>query len=737
MGRTLVVCVIATGLCWFSVPPSSSAQPPAKPPPLERPTIITRYQIEASLDAEHKRIAGRERLVWLNDSNDDIRELQFHLYLNAFKNSDTTFMSESKAQRRGFGQGINAFDFKHWGHIDVTSVRTAQGEDLTGRLEFIQPDDGNPYDETVLRVPLPAPVPPRGHIDLFMEFVAQLPQVFARTGFRRDFFLVVQWFPKIGVYEEAGERGRPTGGWNCHQFHATSEFYADYGVYDVTLTVPSTFVVGATGGVPRRRQDNGNGTTTYNFYQEDVHDFGWTAGPDYVRVERPFLARRQVSEQELTDMVRILGLPREQVQLSDVNVILLTQPDHREQIDRHFRAVFQAIKYFGLWYGRYPYSTLTVVDPPRGADAAGGMEYPTFITAGTEWWAPGRVLSPEGVTIHEFGHQFWYGLVANNEFEEAWLDEGINSYSTSRVLETAYGPNHSYERFFGIPIPGQRWLEVRLPYFPFAAVDPVPLGSYLQQHPHHEWQRRWSRYIVNAEFDVMRRSAWEYLHANSYRTNAYDKPMLMLHTLENYLGRELMARVMRTFHQRYRFRHPTSQDFITTVNEVTGLDLRGYFNQVLYGSGVVDYAVTELTSGPVEDRQGVYDQGGRRVTIEKPERSESPKLYETVVVVQRLGEVAFPAKVEVVFENGHRQHEHWDGAYRWRRWRYLKPERAVSATVASGTLDPSGPNRPVFLDVDLINNSRTRKANHLPAERWSAKLMFWIQNLLHTLSTLS
>jgi hypothetical protein len=716
------------------MPPAHPAQPLAAQP-LDHPTIITRYRIEASLDVERKRITGQQRLVWLNDSNDEIRELQFHLYLNAFKNVHTTFMTESRDQRRGFGQGINAFDFKRWGYIDVTSIRTAQGEDLTGRMKFIQPDDGNPSDQTVLSVPLSTPVPPQGLIDLSMDFVSQLPQVFARTGFRRDFFLVVQWFPKIGVYEEAGERGRPTGGWNCHQFHAASEFYADYGVYEVSLTVPSNYVVGATGGVARSQKDNGNGTTTYNFYQEDVHDFAWTASPHHIRVERPFVAREHVSERELAEMMRVLRLPREQVELKDVKVILLIQPEHKDQIDRHFRAAFNAIKYFGLWYGRYPYDTLTVVDPPRGADAAGGMEYPTFITAGTDWWSPQRVHNPEGVTIHEFGHQYWYGLVANNEFEEAWLDEGINSYSTSRVLETAYPPAYLYEQFFGIPLAGRRWLEITLPYVPFANVDAVPLGTYFQHIPHHEWQRRWTRYLANARFDVMQRWAWKYLYADSYRTNSYDKPMLLLHTLENYLGRDLMARVLRTYHQRYRFRHPTTQDFINTVNEVTRLDLRGYFEQVLYGSGVVDYAVTELRSEPVVEREGVYDQNGQRVILAKSD--QPPQTYESVVVIRRRGEVTFPVKIEVVFENGRRQSEHWDGAYGWHKLRYVRPERVVSATVFSGTLDPSGPNHPLLLDVNFTNNSRTLTPNHLPAQRWTAKLMFWIQNLLHQLSLFS
>src|SRR6185436_2466977 len=109
-----------------------------------------------------------------------------------------------------------------------------------------------------------------------------------------------------------------------------------------------------------------------------------------------------------------------------------------------------------LWYGRYPYRVLTVVDPASGAAGAGGMEYPTFITAGTTFLSnrgPLRGLRAlENVVVHEFGHQFWYGLVANNEFEEAWLDEGFNTYSTGKVLETAYGNEVLPLRVAGVPI---------------------------------------------------------------------------------------------------------------------------------------------------------------------------------------------------------------------------------------------------------------------------------------------
>ena len=194
-------------------------------------------------------------------------ELQFHLYLNAFKNLKTTFMKESGGSSRG-----HLLEKDAWGWIDVKRLAIDGGADLTRSIRFIQPDDGNTDDQSVISVPLPAPVAPGASIRLNIDFLAKLPRVFARTGFRQNFFLVGQWFPKIGVWEQAGERYATKSGWNCHQFHANSEFYADYGRYDVTITVPSGFVLGATGVVTEKRDDAASKTSTYRFAQEDVHD---------------------------------------------------------------------------------------------------------------------------------------------------------------------------------------------------------------------------------------------------------------------------------------------------------------------------------------------------------------------------------------------------------------------------------------------------------------------------------
>lgn len=356
------------------------------------PRIVT-YKISVSLDPVEKMLNGKETLTWRNTSTDRVGELQFHLYLNTFKNSQSTFMKESGGENRGFKLSEGG-----WGWIDVISMKTADGEDLTGRIAFIHPDDDNAQDQSVIRVPLSKPVTPGQTIQLNIDFRAKLPRVFARTGYYQNFYMVGQWFPKIGVYEAAGQRFATKGQWNCHQFHSSTEFYADYGVYDVDMTVPKEYVVGAT-GLLQNMKENADGTKTVSHHAEDVHDFAWTASPTYL---------------DLSDQWR------------DVKIRVLMQPQRAHQAERYLESAKAALELFDKHVGKYPYPNLTIVDPAFGATGAGGMEYPTLITAGSMWGLGKSVKLAEMVTVHEFGHQYWYGLVGNNEFEEAYLDEGFN-----------------------------------------------------------------------------------------------------------------------------------------------------------------------------------------------------------------------------------------------------------------------------------------------------------------------
>jgi hypothetical protein len=687
---------------------------------------IVRYQISAKFDPATKKVAGHYNLAWWNHTEDSIPDLYFHLYLNAFKNMDSTFLREASISRRRslLKEWKAEPEGQKWGWVDVNKLQIVGGADLTPAITFAHPDDDNAADQSVIRVPLPQPVPPHGSLELSVDFTSKLPRALARTGYDGDYILVGQWFPKIGVYEAAGERGRKEGGWNCHQFHANTEFFADYGAWDVDLTVPSNYVLGATGFL-RRTQNNPDGTTTYYFHQEDVHDFAWTASPHFIKLTRTFAWGREVRGDELANWARILNLPADQVALRDVSVTLLLQPDHRSLADRYFRAAFNGLKYFGLWYGQYPYDTLTLVDPQRGSNT-GGMEYPTFITCGANFWPGEHSFSPEGVTVHEFGHQFWYGMVGNNEFEEAWLDEGFNTYSTGKVLETAYGQGCSYQHVFGMPFLSYPWFDVGLPQFPFAGVGDIPLGTYFGCVGTPQRTSGRAGYLEHAKDDELVRNGWQYVDGMSYGVNSYTRPGLVLRTLESYLGPETMVRVMRTYQQRWRYRHPDTRDFIDVVNEVSGQNMNWFFDQFFYSSNLADYEVSGLRSEPLGGKVGAYDGNGKRNTyLEQDaakiaEKSKS-KLYRSTVVVRRLGEALAPVDVVIRFDNGESLERNWDGKYRWVKFVFDKPSKVTSAEVDS--------QRKLALEANFTNNSRLAEPDNRAAAKWYVRWIFWLENL--------
>jgi hypothetical protein len=713
LGRSAALSIAGAliAACLFSAQPSS-ADATCSP--------VVWYKIEAALKLDERQrptiVEGRQLLTWLNDSPDTVGDLQFHLYLNAFKNQKSTFFIESSGRSRG-----QAFQAGEWGWIDINSMKVEDGEDLTAKMEFIHPDDENSDDQTVVRVPLAKPVAPGARITLDIEFTSRLPRVFARSGYWGQFAMVVQWFPKIGVWETVGARRVEKAGWNCHQYHANSEYYANFGVYDVNLTVPPVYKdrIGATGKLKSQR-DNQDGTITYNYYQEDVHDFAWTADPNYIKVVRTFKPGEHVTSQEIDELAGRLGLPKEQLALKDVDVTLLIQPEHESQIDRHFKATFNSIKYFGLWYGKYPYDTLTVVDPPYGGHGAGGMEYPTLITAGTRWW-DGRDQNPEGVIVHEFGHQFWYGLVANNEFEEPWLDEGFNTYSTGKVLEVAYGADSIPLTIVGIPFT----------YFPMSI--PHPIEDRLM--------------TLEGRFnDPILTQSWKFSDQTSYGINSYPRTGLTLRTLERYLGSDVMARIMREYHQKWRYRHPTSQDFFDTVNTVSERDMNWFFDQFVKGVETLDYEISEVTSERVRNKGGAYDAEGekRELPVEEDEPDSGP--CETVVTVRRVGEAYFPVELIFRFEDGtsvaaipvsfregiiEYQLKDTNGREWSDSWAVKDPWKKFSLTTDSKLREARiDPRDMVLLDANMTNNSWTPGTGIYVATRWSSGALFWFQAVL-------
>ncbi len=683
------------------------AQEAGAPPP----SPVLRYEIWVSLDDGAKMLHGREDIVWTNRSGVPVGDMMFHLYWNAFKNEASAFLEEARAESM-FGRGAAPKDGE-WGWVDVTDIRLADGPDLKPTMEFVTADEPvHPGDETVMRVRFPQPVEPGGNVRLHLEFQSKIPRTVARSGYYKSSYFIGQWFPKPGVYE-------PGKGWNCHAYHETSEFFADFADFDVHITVPQGFQVGASGKQESVETDQSAKTATYNFRQSMIHDFAWMADPRYLKVERDFVGGREITPAEYEETAALLGLPVGEVKLPDVKMILLIAPEHRGQIDRHFKALTAALKYYGLWYGPYPYETITMVDPPFRT-GSGGMEYPTLFTAGTSLITSSDVLSPEGVIIHEFGHGYWYGLVANNEFEEAWLDEGINTYSTGRVAAKAYGAGAVA-----------------------AEINGIPLASVMSMPKSFDFETDRLAAINVVRFDPVVTPSWRFYSAMSYGANVYMRASTLLNTLERFLGEPAMARVMRTYHMRWRFRHPTTEDFVAVVNEVSGRDMTWFFNQLFLNTLNFDYGIASCSSveKPAQIR-GVHGAEGKKEEMTSARireleaeagKAKTPAVYVTTVTLRRFGEARLggDARVKLVvgFEDGSRETREWDGQARWTRLEFTNPAKAAWARI--------DPDNVWLIDSNLANNSFRVVAAKRGLGGLFARVLFMIQNILQFASSFS
>ena len=626
------------------------------------------YDIDVTLNPATRTITGRETITFRNTGAIAAYSIRLHLYWNAFRNTDSTWLRQRALAGDHPFATQPADDF---GYADITSLLSVDDTgavlaDLKPALRFISPDDKNLDDRSLTSAALPAPLEPGETMRLRVEWTARPPKNFDRTGVLGDYFFVSQWFPKLGVFEE--------GGWTAHQFFANSEFFSNFGAYDVRMTVPSGWLLGAT-GVEQSQADAGAGQTTHRYVQAGVHDFAWTTSPDFVEHRERF---------------EHAGLP-------PVDMRLLLQPEHAGQADRHFAATAAALRYYGEWFGAYPYGHITIVDPVYQSQS-GGMEYPTLFTAGTRWLSPRGTNNPEGVTIHEAGHQFWYGLVANNETERAWMDEGFNEFADSRVQSVAFDPHHPEQRFFGGFVPWQ-----------FTDIA-------LKRATDTNWMNTYRR---GGDRDALSTPTF-LLWPGTHQALSYHKTALMLHTLERRLGWDPLQKVLATYFDRWKFKHPQPEDFFAVLNEVTGQDLTWFVDQVYRSSNRFDYAIESLTSAAVTSR-GLMDSEEGLVFGERSE----PGVYRTTAVVRRLEAGQFPVDVLVTFENGEQAREAWDGIARWKAFTFDRPVKAVSVQV--------DPERVLLLDTNFTNNSRTlAPAADAAATKWSLRWMVWLQDIMMT-----
>lgn len=603
---------------------------------------IASYDITARLDNDTKTLSAHQKVTWRNTSPDTLYELRFYLYMNAFEGYQSSFIAWQDGEV--FGQSLEQWKDHEWGSIDIISMVDNTGQEHSDRQIYLQDLDHNRHDRSIVSIALAQPILPGDTATYDMDFVVKMPKLIARAGYSlADYYLFVHWFPQVCVYEE-----RPSGtwGWNSHQFVPGTEFFADFGDYRVTLDLPADMIVGATGCRTHHLSTGDRQAVTYQAY--DVIDFAWTVYPRY-------LAYHQ--------------------QWQGIDLQLLLPPEHEAQADRMLTAATQALTYLHQHVGPYHYPSLTIVGPPLHALRSGLMEYPMLITCGTGYGLPRSARNLESLVVHELVHQYFMAIVATNEKEEAWMDEGFVTYYEDRIIDHYYGEQAGLYDLWGWRSGNAQ--HTRSEYLNMGDLEQGPIG----------------------------RPGWEF-DPSTYKPLIYAKTATTFRTLERMLGRAAFDDMMRGYYQRYQFAHPRGQDFInfvsTYLSETHSTDTAQIATHLLtdaiYTTTYLDYAVTDL-----------------RATAEG-----------YIASVERLGTMILPTQISISYEDGSHSTIEWDGTDRKRTLTLSNGKVVRSITV--------DPHSLLYLDRDLINNSKSLSTDHKPMVKYAAKASQWMQYIIHFMS---
>lgn len=516
------------------------------------------YRIEAILDETTDVLTGRARLRYGNRTGATLDTLYLHLYLNAFRPNSAWARRELQFGERRYQElGPEDHGFERLLSVEVDGVA----------VEPVYP--GAP-DSTVVAFPLPRPLGPGEEATVRMEWQARLSTVPRRQGRSGRHYDFAHWYPRIAVYD--AERG-----WEFRPHLPQGEFNGEFGTYDVTFDLRSDQVIGATGVpvegdpgweraaaqpgqvIPYRRdayavgeaealgllaEAPAAGRKRVRWHAEEVHHFAWSASPDYIY---------------------------EGGRWNGTAIHVLYRPGDTDWADGVVvERTARALAWYDTIFGPYPYPQVTNVHRIE----AGGTEFPMLVMNGSP---------SQGLIIHEVGHIYVHGILANNEWREGWLDEGLvtflmNWYAESRG-DTAVWP---------------RMMEQGVAVERTGRTQPIATPS--------------------ADFSDF----------FQYQAMTYIKPALVFRMLLGYMGESAFRRGLRTYYERNRFTRVTESDLRAAFEAASGEDLDWFFDPWVHSTGTLDYGVGAVETAPRAD-------GGWRTRVE----------------VIRSGQIWMPVELEV------------------------------------------------------------------------------------------
>jgi hypothetical protein len=588
------------------------------------------YQIRAGLHESSGTLSGHEIITYINGSPDVLTEFYLHLYLNAFRPGSRWADRDSVEGRRRFN--------------DLADPDYAFERISRSSINGVQVTPSYPYapDSTIVRFDLPSALSPGETIEVVVDWEARPSTVPRRQGRRGRRFDFAQWYPRVVTYDRDG--------WQDHPLYPAGEFYGEFGRYDVTLDLPVDQIIGAT-GVPLEgdpgwerakadpnlvidyqrdwyssRRDPPRGTTEegvgcaglavgagrkcVRFYAEDVHHFAMSLNPDYIYEEGEF---------------------------NDVAVRVLYTPVDRSTWGNGIavRRTVEALRWLDDLFGPFPWPQITNVHRIEG----GGTEFPMMVMDGS---------ASLSLILHEVGHNYLMGILANNEWKEGFLDEGFSSFQTNWYFE---------EHFEGVDV--------------YSGLENSILQLDLDG---------WSEPVSTVSED--------FRDFSTYGAMIYSKAQLFYLQLRYIVGHDTMKAILREYYARWKLKHVTEQAFLGVAEEVSGMELDWFFEQWLHDTPLYDYAIGDVTR--LERADGTWDttvevvrrgQGWMPVEVGERDASGRPVSFGRVSGQQEREMISFrtPRRPgRLMLDPSVRSHD-WDFTNNWergffdlgaRRWRF-------------------------------------------------------------------
>lgn len=574
------------------------------------------YTMDVNMNVDNYHYSGSQKLVYTNNSPDTLHHVFYHLYYNAFQPG-----SEMDVHSRNLPDPdprvedrINKLDEDEIGYLKLENSKQ-DGQPIEGKTVG-----------TIYQMKLDKPLLPGEKTTLTLDFKGQVPVQIRRAGRNNEEDIALsmsQWYPKLAEYDYEG--------WHADPYIAR-EFHGVWGDFDVKITIDSDYTVGGSGYLqdpnkighgyqdnPDKNVKHNKDKLTWHFIAPKVHDFMWAADPDY---------------------------KHDRLKTDDGETTLHFLYKDKERVEKDWKKFEKDAKklydYYTSHIGPYPYDQYSFI---QGGD--GGMEYAmsTLILGDKEDY--GSLL---GTAAHEFAHSWFQFVLATNESEHPWFDEGFTTYISTRFMNEVYQD------------------------------EP-------KDHPFIDSNKHYAKLAKSGQEDPQTTHADRYKTNTNYSISSYTKGAIFLNQLGYVIGKDNLGKTLKRYYNEWQFKHPTPNDFIRVAEKVSGAELRWYLNDWTRTTNTIDYAIQDVEK----------NSDGTKVTLKR--RGQMPMPLDITVTYSDDSTEDYYIPLQMMYWNkpdAGKVQDDWAWAYPTYDFTIDRPKSEISKI----EIDPSQR----MADVNRVNN---------------------------------